>query len=223
MDAEQPHWRFAAFTRRATVGTASFALVHTVVAAALAAESGMAEAARQEVLSERDPLNPIPHITRGLLLDRLGLLDPAIDALEAAVALAPDAREPVRILAGVLTRTTRTREADAALRQALELDPRNPQLMNDRAAVLMRVHRHAEASALLREVLDRQGPHASIVCNFAGATVCLGMQDEAVELARAAIALDPGAVLPRRALANTLPYQDGITGCGTAARGAGMC
>ena len=33
-----------------------------------------------------------------------------------------------------------------------------------------------------------------------------------MELAQAAIALDPEAVLPRRALANTLPYQDGVTG-----------
>ncbi len=212
MDAEEPTLALAAFARAQQLAPRSFALVHTVVAAALAAENGAAEAARQEALSDRDPLNPIPHITRGLLLDRLGLLDPAIDALEAAVALAPDAREPIRILAGVLTRTTRTRDADAALRQALELDPRNPQLMNDHAAVLMRVHRHAEASALLREVLHRQGPFASVVCNLAGATVCLGMQDEAVELAQAAIALDPGAVLPRRALANALPYQDGITG-----------
>jgi protein O-GlcNAc transferase len=37
-------------------------------------------------------------------------------------------------------------------------------------------------------------------------------QDAAVELARAAIALEPETLLPRRALANTLPYQDGVTG-----------
>jgi predicted O-linked N-acetylglucosamine transferase (SPINDLY family) len=76
----------------------------------------------------------------------------------------------------------------------------------------MRLHRHPEAAMLLREVLRRNGPHASVTCNLASATVCLGSQDEAVELARAAIALDPMAVLPRRALANTMPYQDGVTG-----------
>jgi tetratricopeptide (TPR) repeat protein len=154
----------------------------------------------------------VPHIVRGLILDHLGLLDPAIDALEVAVALAPEAKEPIAILAGVLSRTALSHQAEAALRKALTLDPRNPQLMNDHAAILMRLHRHAEASALLREVLHSNGPHASVICNLANATVCLGEQDQAVELAHAAIALEPEAVLPRRALANTLPYQDGVTG-----------
>ena len=76
-------------------------MTHEVVAAALAAGAGMDEVARQERASEQDPLDPMPHLTRGLILDRLGMLDPAIDALEAAVALAPDAREPIRILARV--------------------------------------------------------------------------------------------------------------------------
>ena len=212
MDADEPALALEALRQARYLAPRSIALVHQLVAAALAAGTGVAEAARLEASSEHDPLDPVPHIARGLLLDRLGLLDPAIDALEAAVALAPNEREPIRILAGVLTRTTRASAAEAALRQALELDPCNPQLMNDHAAVLMRVHRHAEASALLRDVLRRNGPHASIVCNLASATVCLGLQDEAVELARAAIALDPDAVLPRRALLNTLPYQDGVTG-----------
>jgi protein O-GlcNAc transferase len=211
-DAEQPALALAAFTRALDLAPRSITLVHQLVAAVLAAGSGMAEAARLEALSERDPLDPMPHLVRGLILDRMGLLDPAIDALEAAVALAPDAREPIRLLAAVLTRTSRAGAADAALRQALELDPRNPQLMNDHATVLMRMHRHADAAALLHEVLHRHGPYASIVCNLARATVCLGLQDEAVELARAAIALEPAAVLPRRTLTNALPYQDGVTG-----------
>jgi Flp pilus assembly protein TadD len=164
------------------------------------------------VVSELDPLNPAPHIARGLILNRLGLLAPAIDALEAAVALAPDAPDPIRFLAYVLCQTTRSREADAALRTALELDPGNPVLMNDRAIVLTRLHRHAEAVSLLRDVIRKNGPHASILCNLASSKLYLGFQDEAVELAWAAIALDLEAVMPRRALANTLPYQDGVTG-----------
>src|SRR5205823_2016820 len=117
--------------------------------ATLAAGRGAEEATRQEALSERDPLNPVPHVVRGLILDRLGLLDAAIDALEAAVALSPGLREPRRMLAGVLSRTVRAAAAQAA------------------------------------------------------------------------IALDPGALLSWRALANTLPYQDGVTGAALlrAARG----
>jgi protein O-GlcNAc transferase len=212
MDAEEPALALAALTRAQFLAPRSIAVIHHLVAAAFASGSCAEEAARLEVSSERDPLNPLPHSARGLMLDRLGLLDQAVDALEAAVALAPDAPEPIRVLAGVLARTSRDRDAEAALRRTLELDPNNSQLMNDHACVLMRVHRHPEASILLREVLHRNGPQASVVCNLAAATVCLGSQDEAVELAQAAIALDPEAALPRRALANTLPYQDGITG-----------
>jgi predicted O-linked N-acetylglucosamine transferase (SPINDLY family) len=212
LDIQEPALALAAFTRAQRLAPGSIALVHQLVSAAMAAGRGPAEATRLEEASQGDPLDPIPHLIRGLILDRLGLLDPAIDALEAAVALAPGAREPIRVLAGVLSRTARSRDAEAALRQALELDPTNPQLMNDHAAILMRVHRHAEARDLLREVLWRNGLHASVLCNLANATLCLGLQSEALELAQAAIALDAGAVLPRRSLINTLPYQDGITG-----------
>jgi protein O-GlcNAc transferase len=214
MDAGEPALALEAFGRARRLAPRSMPLVHEVAAAALAAGRGAEQAARLEAASEHDPLNPAPHIARGLILDRLGLVGPAIDALEAAVALAPDAREPIRLLASVLTRTTRSRETDAALRTALELDPGNPHLMNDRAVVLTRLHQHAEAIALLREVLRTNGPNASIVCNLASSTLYLGLQDDAVELAQAAIALEPEAVMPRRALANALPYQDGVTGAG---------
>ena len=212
LDSDQPRHALGAFARAQAIRPNSFALVHSLVLAAIASGQAEREAARQIALSARDPLNPIPHLIHGLILDRLGLLDPAIDAIEAAVALAPDAREPIALLGGVLARTARARPAEAALRDALLLDPENPQLLNDRAAVLMRLHRHAEARDLLREVAHRNGPHSSVLCNLANATCCLGAQDEAVELARAAIALDPWAVLPRRSLANTMPYQDHVSG-----------
>ena len=211
-DAGEPCLALGAYARAQRCAPREIARIAPLVAAALAAGRVQQEAARLGAIGARDPLNPVPHIGRGLLLERLGLLDPAIDALEAATALAPEAKEPAAILAGVLSRTSRARHAEAALRHALSLDPGNPQLMNDRAAVLMRLHRHAEARTLLCDVLWKSGPHSSVICNLANATACLGAQDEAVELARAAIAIDPAAVLPRRALANTMPYQDGVTG-----------
>ncbi len=221
MDAEQPGLALAALTRAQRLAPRSTALMHDIVNAALAGDEAARHVAYLDAVSERDPLNPVPHMTRGLILDRLGSLDAAIDALETARELAPEALEPMRLLAAVLSRSTRASQAEAAVRQVLERDPGNPQLMNDHAAVLMRLHRHAEARELLRLVLDRKGPIAAVICNLANATVCLGLQDEAVELAHCAIALDPNALLPRRALANTLPYQDGVTGAALlrAARG----
>ncbi len=176
------------------------------------AEKGDAELARLTVASEQSPLNTVLHLGRGMLLERMGRRPEAIDALETASVLAPDELKPLRLLSGVLARSNRVRQAEQVLRRVRELDPDNPQVSNDHAAVLMRQHRHAEARAILLAALDSEGPQTPIICNLANATVCVGLQEEAVALARRAISLYPDALLPRRALCNTLPYRDGTTG-----------
>ncbi len=178
----------------------------------LDANAGDSELARLSLACERYPLNPVLQIGRGLLLERLGRRPEAIDALEAATELAPGEREPLRLLGGVLARSSRVRQAEQVLRRVSVLDPDDPQVRNDHAAVLMRLHRHAEARAILRDILDRHGSHTSILCNLANATACVGEQEQAVAIARLAIERDPSACLPRRALCNTLPYRDGTTG-----------
>jgi predicted O-linked N-acetylglucosamine transferase (SPINDLY family) len=185
--------------------------LHGVEAACLAGETA-AELARLAAAADADPLNAVLQTARGVLLARSGQRDAAIDALEVAVALAPDAPMPVAFLGGALAHGNRLREAEAALRRAAELDPDNSQLRNDLAAVLMRMHRHAEARTLLLDLPADAARAAPVLCNLANATACLGMQSEAVALARRAIALEPDSVLPRRALCNTLPYLDGIDG-----------
>ncbi len=50
-----------------------------------------------------------------------------------------------------------------------------------------------------------------MLSNLANATVYLGEQDAAVDIALQAIALSPDASLPRRTLCNVLPYQEGTT------------
>jgi protein O-GlcNAc transferase len=182
------------------------------VEAAMDANAGDAELTRLSRACDQNPLNPALQVGRGMLLERLGRRTEALDALEAATELAPDDLAPLRLLGGVLARSSRTRQAEHVLRRVAEKDPDNPQVGNDHAAVLMRLHRHAEAQTILQDILDRRGPHTAILCNLANATACVGQQHEAVEIARRAIALDPGAVLPRRTLCNTLPYHDGTTG-----------
>ena len=171
-----------------------------------------AELARLALANDADPLNPVPLLARGVLLERLGQRAEAIDSLEAAAALAPDALLPVKLLGAVLARSDRRHEAETALRRASELDPDDPRLHNDRATVLMRMQRHADASAILLGLIEQHGDDATVLCNLANATACLGLQEAAVGYARRAIALDPEASLPRRALCNNLPYRDGITG-----------
>lgn len=189
---------------------------------ALAAGTVDEELARLALVTAMDPLNPVPLLARGMLLERSGRRAEAIDVLDAAAALAPDAPLPTKLLGGVLSRSSRVRDAEATLRRAAALDPDNPGLRNDLATVLMRMHRHAEARALLLELIERHGEHPSVLCNLANATVCLGLQDEAVTLARRAVTLAPEAVLPRRALCNALPYQQDVTG-GTLLSAARAC
>ncbi|HEX2940159.1 MAG TPA: tetratricopeptide repeat protein [Rhodopila sp.] len=183
-----------------------------VVDAAVLAEDAEVESERLEHACAQDPLNPAYQAARGMLLDRMGRRAAAIEALEAACALAPEAIAPMRLLGGLLARSSQAARAETVLRQVAERCPDSAQARNDHAAILMRVHRHAEARAILQDTLDRHGPDAAIMCNLANATACVGLQAEAVALARQAIALQPDALLPLRALCNTLPYLHGTSG-----------
>ncbi len=165
-----------------------------------------------DVATHEDPLDAVLITARGILLEQLGRREEAADALEAAVALAPEAPLPVYVLGEVLARSNRLDDAEAALRRASELDPDNAEVRNTRATVLFRMHRHAEARSELLALIDRDGEHVNALCNLANATTCLGLQDEGVAAARRAIALAPDALLPRRALCSTLTYRDGVTG-----------
>lgn len=151
-------------------------------------------------------------VAAALLLERQGQTAEAIAMLDRLAGAAPHDPVPLRHGATLLTRTGRVGEAEHVLRRLRELCPDDARARNDHAVVLMRLHRHAEALAILMDVLAVNGPEVGTLCNLANATACCGFQDQAVELARQAIALDPGSVLARRALCNTLPYADATTG-----------
>ena len=187
-------------------------LDHALHRAEAAAQAGTTEAvlACLALDAAADPLNPVPLAASGLLLERSTRRDEAIEALEAAAALDPASPAIARLHAGLLARTTQVAAAEAALARAVALDPADRALRNDHAAVLMRLHRHAEARALLQAVLEEAGPDPNVLCNLANATVNLGLHAPALALARQAIAQAPDAVLPRRTLANVLPYCPGI-------------
>ena len=182
------------------------------VGAACAAGSELALLAWLDCASDADPLDPVLPTARGVLLERLGRRPEATDALEAATILAPDARQPAALLGELLARSDRLADAEAALRRASELDPDNLSLRDVLAVVLFRITRQAEARTELLASMERDGEQVLNLCNLANATTCVGLQEEGVDLARRAIALDPDATVARRVLCNTLPYRDGITG-----------
>ena len=165
-----------------------------------------------EVAREEDPLNHVLPAALGVLLEHLGRRPEAIDAFEAATVLAPDAPYPATLLANALAHANRVREAEAVLRNASTLDPDNDELRDMHASIMLRLYRHAEARSELLACIERHGERPGDLGNLANATNCLGLQDEAEELARRAIALAPDLSWPRRTLCNVLPYRDGITG-----------
>jgi predicted O-linked N-acetylglucosamine transferase (SPINDLY family) len=151
-------------------------------------------------------------VAAALLLERQGRTADAIVALEQAATAAPHDPEPLRHLGVLLSRNGHVAAAEAVLHRLRGLCPGDPKARNDHAVMLMRLHRHAEARVLLLDAQAEGGQETGTLCNLANATVCCGLQDEAVAIARQAIALDPGSVLARRALCNTLPYSAGTTG-----------
>jgi protein O-GlcNAc transferase len=154
----------------------------------------------------------VRHIAIGVLLEHIGHRAAAIEAYETAVALAPDDPIPAVHLGEVLVRSTCLHDGEIALRRAVELDPANVKLRNDHAATLMRMHRHGEARALLQSAIDEYGNDWQILCNLANTTCCLGLQTDAVALARRAIGRAPDALNARRSHLCSLVYQDGVPG-----------
>ncbi|PPQ26197.1 tetratricopeptide repeat protein [Rhodopila globiformis] len=207
-----PKRALTAFVRAQTLKPTTPEYVLNNVEVAVKAGEAEAELARLTVAGEQDPLNLAAQLGRGLLLERLGRRPEAIDALEAAVALAPDAVLPLSLLASLLCRTTRLRESEATLRRLMDLAPDNAWMRNDLGAVLLRSQRYVEAHELLQEAADTIGPDSAVLSNLANATVYLGLQEEAVAISRRAIDLGPESVMPRRSLCNTLPYRDATTG-----------
>jgi protein O-GlcNAc transferase len=186
------------------------------VDAAVAAGTGEAELIRLDAATQADPLNVILLTARGVLLEQLGRREEAADALEVAVALAPDMAAPANALAHVLVRTNRMSHAIAALEHAIALapadDPLRGNLRNNRAAALVRLHRHREASAELEELIAEHGEDPSFLCNLTNALVSQGRQQDGLRVARRATALAPDKNLSWRTLCNALPYCDDVSG-----------
>lgn len=202
----------AAFGEAHHLAPAMLSYALHLVEAAQAAGTLEAELARLDRSAEADPLNPAVLAARGLALERLGRRSEAIDALETACALAPDAPGPAMLAGRLLARANRLREAEAMLRRAAELEPGDHALRNDHAAGPMRLQRHAAARSKLETILQDHGPDPSVLCNLAVVLVSLGRQAEGEAAARQAIALDPAMPLARRTLANALAYRAGTSG-----------
>jgi protein O-GlcNAc transferase len=185
--------------------------VRRAEAAALAG-SAAEELARLDLASLDDPANIALLTARGVLLGKLGQRDEAVDVLEAAVALAPDALVPTVALANALTVSSRAKHAVDVLRRAVALSPDDANLRNNLAATLVRIYRYDEGREMLEALIAERGPQLNFLCNLTNALVSLGLQDEGVVRARQAVSLHPTGHLAWRALGNALAYHPDVTG-----------
>ncbi len=185
--------------------------VRRAEAAALAG-SGAEELARLDLASLADPANVALLTARGVLLGKLGQRDEAVDVLEAAVALAPDALVPTVALANALAVGSRARHAVDVLRRAVALSPGDANLRNNLAATLVRIYRYDEGRVMLEALIVEHGPQLNFLCNLTNALVSLGLQEEGVARARQAVAFYPAAHLAWRSLGNALAYHPDVSG-----------
>jgi predicted O-linked N-acetylglucosamine transferase (SPINDLY family) len=179
--------------------------------ASIAAGTAEAELARLEQAAISAPLDPVLLTARGALLMHLGRRDDAVEVLHAAVALAPDSQPARLALAHAMVAASRVGDAIPVLQQAVALAPDDAALRNNLAATLLRAHRHREAADLLRDLLAEHGDSLGVLCNLTNALVSLGLQQQGLETAEHAVALDPNAALAWRAMANALAYHPQTT------------
>ena len=202
----QPLRALSALGRAHRLAPANLDYALSRVQIAQQADMAQAELVRLTEEADADPLNTAPLAARAMLLHFLGRNVEAIDALDAACALAPDNGRIWALLGGVLARSFHLKRAEAVLKHALQLDPGNRAIRQDRAAVLLRMYRSSEAQQELQAVLEDSPDNVPLLCNLATATLNLGLQDAALAIARRAQSLEPGNSLALRTIANTLPY-----------------
>jgi predicted O-linked N-acetylglucosamine transferase (SPINDLY family) len=185
---------------------------HLLANMAIAANAAEPMIATMRDYSILHPSRSEPHAIRGLLLRHVGALSAAIDAVEVAIALTTDKAELWLLLMDLLNRSAMTKKAVQVSAKAIAHAPENPNLLNNAAAIMIRQHHHVAAKRYLEKALRLSGLTEVNLCNYANALLYRGSQEGAVEVARAAMALKPRAVLPRRSLVNTLPYHPSTTG-----------
>lgn len=178
--------------------------------AALCAGTAEAELARLEAALARDPLDAVQLTARGVLLCRLGRREEGIDVLEVATTLAPGLTGAALEYAVAVTDRDPA-IAEPALRRAIALLPEQESLRNNLAVVLMRRHGFREAREILETLVIETGEQPGTLCNLSNTLVSLGLQREAVGMARRAIAAAPRTHLAWRALSNALAYSPEVS------------
>ena len=169
-----------------------------------------AEAAARKAIAI-DPLEPRHFYGLGHTLAEAGRLDEAAESAERALVLDPLDPHFHGLATNLALRRGRLAEAEALARRAISIIPDQSQPYGSLADVLQRQDRAVEAEAAFREALARAPDNAWLHFMLSRHLVQLGRQDEALELARSAAALDAGNTAIQGHLATLLADNDADT------------
>jgi tetratricopeptide (TPR) repeat protein len=151
-----------------------------------------ADAARRyDALLRRQPRHADALHLFGVLHHQSGYSTRAVELIEAAVLLRPDAAAYHCNLAEAHRALGEHHRAAACCRKALELRPHYPEAANNLGLTLQALGQYPEAAEQFRAAL-RMRPDFAMAQNNLGVLLReLGQVDEALEAFRAAVALDP--------------------------------
>lgn len=142
-------------------------------------------------LAERCPGDSWTWKTLGNLLQRLGELQEALQAIRTAIQLTPGDAEGHFELGVIFDRLGHVAEAEASIRRALQLDPKYAEAYHALGLLLERTHRPQEAESSHRRALALRPDWTDALSSLAVSLTYQGKLDAAEEIFRRAIAIQP--------------------------------
>ncbi|AQT66883.1 TPR repeat-containing protein YrrB [Anaerohalosphaera lusitana] len=149
-----------------------------------------AEACYKKVLSA-DPQNHEAYNLLGLLAERCGRQDLAVQFFNKAIQLAPQVAGYYLNMGNLMHRLGKLDEALACHTNALKLDPKNAEAHNNRGIVLYDQQKYDEARQCYAAALALNPKHPQALNNMGNTLRQSGELDEAVEYYEKALALQP--------------------------------
>jgi tetratricopeptide (TPR) repeat protein len=181
------------------------------VAAAASAQLGEHDRAIADLrrATQADPNLAVAWLDLALVLEKIGRVDGAIDALARVALLQPDAPR-LKSVADALFKRRRFSESVDFYRRAVALAPHDPDLHNRLASALLESNDPAGGEAAARQALHLAPDHAAALFNLGSAAQKQDRLDEAVECYRKVIALKPRFALAYCNLGVVLQEQNRI-------------
>lgn len=144
---------------------------------------------------EYDPDNESAALSRAEVLVRMGRLDDALDAFDAAAKRWPKSAMALNAYGYTLAdRTDRYREAEKLIRKALRYDPDSPAIIDSMGWVLFKLGRYEEALVELERAYAGMQDH-EVAAHIVETLVALDREEEALERLAAAEELTPDSEL----------------------------